>query len=103
MVNNSNDMDLNSYDIGASAAAQANFDTVARKLESALNDHSANVKVMMAQYQADGVSDQHQANEQKWDTAANQVHGIINAIRKSLGESDGHAQTALNQANQAVS
>ena len=80
-----NQIDRNDYSVGASQAAQANFEAVASQLEAALDRRDADVKQAMAEYQADGVSDQYAQLEQQWNTAGRQVREVINGIRIAVG------------------
>ena len=94
----SNQQDRNDYNIGSSQAAQANFEQVAGALEAALARRDQDVRAAMAVYQADGVSDQYAAMENKWNVAGQEVKDIIKAVRTSLSRNDDIAQNALNQA-----
>lgn len=94
----SNQTDRRDYDISASEQAQENFNTVATSLESLLDSHDADVKAAMAEYYADGVSDEYAAKEQRWNTAAQGVRDIISVLRGSLGSTDESARTALDRA-----
>lgn len=94
----SNQIDRRDYDISASQQAQDNFDTVATTLEGVLEAHDTDVKAAMAEYYADGVSDEYAAKEQRWNTAAQGVRDIITVLRGSLGSTDESARTALDRA-----
>ncbi len=48
----------------------------------------------MADYQADGVSDEYRAKELRWKRAADEVHGIINLLRSTMEGNDGTAAAA---------
>lgn len=102
MSNFVNKIDRNDYNIGASEAAQSNFETVAARLEAALQRRDADVKAALADYQADGVSEEYQGLEQQWNTAGEQVRQIISAIRNSLQDNDDVARRALQQARSAI-
>jgi uncharacterized protein YukE len=97
-----NDMERRDYDAGASAQAQDNFNRVAARLEALIEQRDADVKTAMADYQADGVSDEYRAKEQRWNAAATEVRGIIRLIRQSLEENDATAQRTLSRAKAAV-
>lgn len=97
-----NQIDKRSYDVGASQEAQANFERVASRLESLINQRDSDVKTAMSQYQADGVSDEYQAKEVRWKNAAGEVRGIIATLRQSMQTTDEGAQSALQRARQAV-
>lgn len=97
-----NNTEQRSYDTGASEGAQSNFEQVASRLESLISQRDTDVRNAMAQYQADGVSDEYQAKEQRWHTAADGVRNIITTIRNSLQTTDDSAQGALQSARQSV-
>lgn len=97
-----NQIDRNDYSVRASQAAQANFEAVASQLEAALDRRDADVKQAMAEYQADGVSDQYAQLEQQWNTAGRQVREVINGIRQSLADNDDVAMRALSTARSSI-
>jgi len=95
-------LDRNSWDDGAAGSAVANFNATASQLESLMSQRDQDVSRAMAQYQADGVSDEYRAKEQRWHNAADQVRGIIARLRASLEDSGQIAQQAASRASQAV-
>lgn len=97
-----NNTEQRSYDISASESAQANFEAVASRLEGLISQRDADVKNAMAQYQADGVSDEYQAKEARWNKAAGQVRTIITTLRSSMQTTDESASGALQKAKSAV-
>ena len=97
-----NQTDMRSYDIIASQESQSNFDRVASRLETLIMQRDSDVKAAMAQYQADGVSEEYQAKETRWNNAAGEVRGIISTLCGSMQTTDEGAQTALQQARQSV-
>ena len=56
----------------------------------------------MAQYQADGVSEEYRAKEVRWSRAAGEVRSIISTLRGSLQSTDESASAALAAAGAAV-
>ncbi|MBV2363962.1 pore-forming ESAT-6 family protein [Streptomonospora nanhaiensis] len=92
----------NSYDIGASQEAQTNIQNVMSQLEAIIGEHDVDVSNAMADFQADGVSDEYSAKELKWHNAGNEVREIIRLVRETLETNDGTAQEALTRANAAV-
>jgi len=60
------------------------------------------VKAAMAEYQADGVSEEYAALERQWNSAGTQVRAVITAIRNSLQENDEVARRALAMAKAAI-
>ncbi|MCT1436116.1 pore-forming ESAT-6 family protein [Brachybacterium paraconglomeratum] len=97
-----NQIDRNSYNIGSSESAQANFEQVAARLEALLDRRDGDVKAAMAEYQADGVSEEYAALERQWNSAGTQVRAVITAIRNSLQENDEVARRALAMAKAAI-
>ena len=93
-----NQMDRNDYSIVSSEATQANFEQVASRLESALDRRDTDVKQAMADYQADGVSDEYAAMEKQWRDAGDEVKAIIKLLRESLAQNDDIAVATLTRA-----
>ncbi|KUF13019.1 pore-forming ESAT-6 family protein [Streptomyces silvensis] len=94
--------DRRSYDTGASGDVQGNLYIIVGHLERVLGDRDRAVKAAMADYQADGVSDEYHGKEVRWNKAANEVREIIRLVRSTLEENDGTAQTTLSRARAAV-
>ncbi|QDQ13425.1 pore-forming ESAT-6 family protein [Streptomyces spectabilis] len=94
--------DRRSYDTGASADVQGGLHVVIGQLERVLGDRDRAVKAAMADYQADGVSDEYHSKEVRWNKAANEVREIIRLVHSTLEENDGTAQTTLSRARAAV-
>ena len=97
-----NATDRRDYNIAASQNAQDNFNRVASRLESLIDQRDSDVKAAMADYVADGVSDEYAAKELRWKNVAAEVKGIINALRNSMEQNDQSAQGALSKAKSAV-
>lgn len=97
-----NNMERRSYSIDASQGTQANFESVASRLESLISQRDTDVRDAMAQYQADGVSEEYRAKETRWNKAASEVRSIISTLRTSLQTTDESAATALSKASAAV-
>ena len=97
-----NQIDRRSFDIGASGDAQAQFNAIAGQLESLMDQRDADVKTAMASYQADGSSEEYQAKEQQWNTAAGDVRNIISTLRTALANNDESARSAMQRAKGAV-
>lgn len=97
-----NNMERRSYSIDASQGAQANFESVASRLESLISQRDTDVRDAMAQYQADGVSEEYRAKETRWNKAASEVRSIISTLRTSLQTTDESVATALSKASAAV-
>lgn len=97
-----NDIERRSYDAGASQQAQDNFNQIASRLEALIDQRDADVKAAMAEFQADGVSEDYHAKEQRWNSAASEVRSIIRLVRQSLEQNDATAQRTLGKARAAV-
>ena len=97
-----NQADRRDYDVAASQNAQDNFNAVAAQLESLIAQRDSDVKAAMADYQADGVSDEYHAKEQRWNTVAGEVKQIIATLRASLQSNDESALSAISKAKSAV-
>jgi uncharacterized protein YukE len=92
-----------SYDTGASSQVQGDLGSIAGRLEAVINDRDRAVQQAMADFQADGVSDEYTAVERRWNTAATEVKSIITLVRQTLNKNDDTATTALSRAKTAVS
>ncbi len=97
-----NQTDRRDYDIAASGDAQQNFEAVAGRLEALIGQRDAEVRAAMADYQADGSSEEYAAKEQRWNTVANEVRTIIRTLRSSLQQNDETATQTLQRAKSAV-
>lgn len=102
MVQAGNQSDRRSFDLGASAEAQSNFDRVAGRLEALMAQRDADVRQAMAEYQADGVSEEYHAKEQRWNRVAGEVRTVITTLRAALERNDESARAALQKAKSAV-
>jgi hypothetical protein len=97
-----NQMDRRDFDIAASQEAQSRFERVATRLEALIGQRDADVRTAMANYEADGVSEQYHAKEVRWNTVATQVRSIITTLRGTLGQNDQAATEAMQRARTAV-
>ena len=97
-----NDTNRRAFDTGASQSAQDQFNAVANRLEALIGQRDRDVAMAMAEYQADGVSDEYAGKEQRWHNVAGQVRSIIQTLRGSLGSNDETAATSLQRAGTAV-
>jgi len=102
MATGGNAADRRDYDIAASQNAQDNFNAIAGRLEALIDQRDGDVKAMMADYQADGVSEEYASKEIRWNTVAGQVKQIITSLRSSLASNDETAQSALARGRSAV-
>jgi hypothetical protein len=97
-----NAADRRDFDIPASHAAQDHFNAVASHLESLINQRDRDVQLAMADYQADGASEEYAGKEKRWHNVANEVRSIIQVLRSSLGSNDETAAQSLQRAKTAV-
>jgi len=97
-----NAVDRRDYDEAASQTAQENFNRVASRLESLIDQRDADVKAAMADYEATGVSEDYAAKEARWNSVAQEVRTIIRTLRESLTKTDATAQATLSKAKSAV-
>ncbi len=97
-----NQSDRRDYDIAASQNAQDNFNRVAAQLESLIDQRDSDVQAAMADYAAEGVSEDYRVRETRWKNAAGEVRGIIQTLRSSLERNDESASDALRKARAAV-
>ncbi|MFE1308427.1 pore-forming ESAT-6 family protein [Streptomyces sp. NPDC058755] len=94
--------DRRAYDTDASAEVQMTLAAVIGQLESVLSDRDRAVKAAMADFQADGVSDEYHGKEVRWHKAAHEVRTIIHLVRTTLEQNDSTAQSTLAKARAAV-
>ncbi|EFL00809.1 MULTISPECIES: pore-forming ESAT-6 family protein [unclassified Streptomyces] len=94
--------DRRSYDTGASGEVQGGLQGIIGRLETVLADRDGAVKAAMADYQADGVSDEYHGKELRWNKAANEVREIIRLVRSTLEDNDATAHSTLAKARSAV-
>ena len=94
--------DRRSYDIGASQQVQGDLHAIIGQLESLIATRDGQVKAAMADFTADGVSEQYHGKELRWRSAADEVRSIIGLIRTTLDKNDATAHTAMQKAGQAV-
>ncbi len=95
-------LDRRSFDTGTSQAVQSDLTGVVSRLEANISQRTADVNAAMADFLADGVSDEYRVVEQRWNTAATEVQQIITLVRTTMARNDESATTALTQARTAV-
>ncbi|RKT05360.1 hypothetical protein BX286_3356 [Streptomyces sp. 3211.6] len=94
--------DRTSYDVGASVEVQGGLGAIIGQLERVLGERETAVKAAMAEFKADGVSDEYHGKELRWHKAANEVRDIIRLVRTTLEQNDATAQATLAKAKAAV-
>ncbi|WP_268219906.1 pore-forming ESAT-6 family protein [Streptomyces sp. EMB24] len=95
-------LDRRSYDTGASSEVQGGLQGIVGQLERVLADRDKAVKAAMADFQADGVSEEYHGKEMRWNRAADEVRSIIQLVRTTLEDNDGTAQATMAKARAAV-
>ncbi|MFF3767824.1 pore-forming ESAT-6 family protein [Streptomyces sp. NPDC001922] len=95
-------LDRTSFDTGVSSEVQGGLQGIIGQLERVLVDRDQAVKAAMADFQADGVSDEYHNKEVRWNRAAHEVREIIRLVRSTLEKNDGTAQSTLAKARAAV-
>jgi hypothetical protein len=95
-------MHRRAYDTGSSGQTQSDLAGVVARLEANISQRNADVNAAMADFQADGVSDDYQVVEQRWHSAATEVQNIITLVRSTLLKNDETATTTLSRARAAV-
>ncbi|MBT3151119.1 pore-forming ESAT-6 family protein [Streptomyces sp. CHD11] len=95
-------LDRRSYDTGASSEVQGGLQGIVGQLERVLADRDKAVKAAMADFQADGVSEEYHGKEARWNRAATEVRQIIQLVRTTLEDNDGTAQSTMAKARAAV-
>ena len=95
-------LDRRSFDTSTSQAVQSDLAGVVSRLEANISQRTADVNAAMADFLADGVSDEYRVVEQRWTTAATEVQQIITLVRTTMTRNDESATTALTQARTAV-
>ena len=76
----------NAYDTASSQQVQGDLAGIVARLETAISQRTANVNAAMADFSADGVSEEYRAVEQRWNAAANQVREIIALVRSAADD-----------------
>jgi hypothetical protein len=95
-------MDRRSFDTGVSQQVQGDLQGVIGRLESVIGQREQQVAAAMADFQADGVSEEYAHVEQRWKSAAHEVRQIINLVKQTMTQNDDSANTALTRARSAV-
>lgn len=94
--------DRRDYSIAASHSTQDTFARVATRLEALIDQRDRDVAAALADFAAEGVSEEYHGAERRWRSAAAEVRAIIDALRSALERNDETARTALQRARAAV-
>lgn len=95
-------MDRISFDTGVSAQVQSDIAGLVSQIESLIAQRNAQVSAAMADFQADGVSEEYHSVEQRWHRAATETQQIVNLVKQTLGLDDESATAAQGRARTAV-
>ena len=91
-----------SYDTAASAQVRSEVAGIVGTLESLIQQRNSQVNSALAEFRADGVSDDYATVEQRWRSAADEVQGIIDLVNSVLAKNDETAGVTLSAARNAV-
>ncbi|GAB3564375.1 pore-forming ESAT-6 family protein [Spelaeicoccus albus] len=91
-----------SYDTGVSSSVQSDITSITGRLEALIDSREKDVNQAMADFQADGVSEEYHSVEMRWKSAATEVRSIISLVRSTLGLNDESAGTAVQKARTSV-
>ncbi|MEU5810329.1 pore-forming ESAT-6 family protein [Streptomyces sp. NPDC059650] len=94
--------DRRSYDSGASTEAQGNIKVVIGQLESVIAARDAQVAKVMSDFEAEGVSAEYHAKEQRWKKVSEEVKNIIRLLNSTLEKNDATARQTQTRAKAAV-
>jgi uncharacterized protein YukE len=95
-------MDRRSFDTATSQQVQGDLAGIVARLEANIAQRSADVAAAMSDFQADGVSEEYQVVEQRWNRAATEVRTIIELVKTTMTRNDETAGTTLAAARSAV-
>ncbi|MBQ0977488.1 MULTISPECIES: pore-forming ESAT-6 family protein [Micromonospora] len=94
--------DRRSFDVGTSQQVQSDLAGIIARLEAVISQRSADVSAAMADFQADGVSEEYRTVEDRWNRAAGEVRTIIDLVKTTMVKNDETATTTLSKARTAV-
>lgn len=91
-----------SFDVNTSQAVQGDLGGIIGRLEGLIGIRDQQVATAMADFQADGVSEEYRHVEQRWHRASDEVKNIINLVKTTMGKNDETATSAQQRAASAV-
>ncbi|GAB4104681.1 pore-forming ESAT-6 family protein [Micromonospora taraxaci] len=94
--------DRRSFDVSTSQQVQGDLAGIIARLEAVISQRSADVSAAMADFQADGVSEEYRTVEDRWNRAASEVRTIIDLVKTTMVKNDDTATTTLAKARTAV-
>lgn len=95
-------LDRTAFCTDTSASFQSDIAGLVGRLESLLSQRDQQVAQAMADFQADGVSEQYQHVEKRWQSASHEVRNIINLVKQTMSENDQTAGQTQARARTAV-
>ena len=95
-------MDRRSFDVGTSQQVQGDLAGIIARLEAVIAQRGADVSAAMADFQADGVSEDYRSVEDRWNRAAGEVRTIIDLVKTTMVKNDETATATLSRARAAV-
>ena len=95
-------LDRRGFDTGVSQQVQGDLAGIIARLEATIAQRQADVNAAMSDFQADGVSEEYQAVEARWNRAATEVRQIIDLVKTTLVRNDETAGATLSRARAAV-
>ncbi|WP_026817934.1 pore-forming ESAT-6 family protein [Arthrobacter castelli] len=91
-----------SYDTDASAQVETDIGGIVGRLEALIGDRDQQVATAMADFYAEGISEDYQHIEQKWKGSADEVREIIRLVKETLLNNDETAGTTQQRGRTAV-
>jgi len=91
-----------SFNTASSGQVQGDLAGIIGQLESLMATRDAQVNRAMADFGADGVSDEYHHVEQRWRRASAEVRTIIDLLKTTLSRNDETATAAQSRAATAV-
>ncbi|MGB3256789.1 MAG: pore-forming ESAT-6 family protein [Ornithinimicrobium sp.] len=91
-----------SFDTGVSGSVQSDIAGLIGRLESLMAQRDSQVSAAMSDFQADGVSEEYHAVEQRWRRASDEVRSIITLVKTTLSRNDETATSTQGRARTAV-
>ena len=95
-------LDRRSFDTGTSQQVQGDLAAIIARLEATIAQRSADVAAAMADFQADGVSEEYRVVEDRWNRAATEVRQILDLVKTTMVRNDETAAATLARARAAV-
>ena len=95
-------VDRRGFDTGTSQQVQGDLAGIVARLEATIGQRGADVAAAMADFQADGVSEEYRVVEDRWHRAAAEVRQILDLVRTTMVRNDETAAGTLARARAAV-